>query len=205
MTHARPHNWIILAFSAAIALLSYRFLALGLDVAFESIPEHLSERRNWFGLHISAAPVALLLGAVQFFPRLRGMFPTAHVWIGRTYFAAILLAGVAGLVLAMGATERPMAVLGFVLLSGLWIVFTTRAVRHAIRGEVAAHRRWMTRSFALTFAAVTLRVEIPLLMVLGYENYAQMSPVLAWACWVPNLLLAEWIIRRAQRAAEAKA
>ena len=196
MTRARPYHWIILAFSAVIALMSYRFLALGLDVAFENIPEHLSERRNWFGLHIGAAPVALLLGAVQFLPNQRRKHPQVHVWIGRVYFVAIVLAGIAGLVLSFGAAERPAAALGFGLLSVLWIGFTLVAVRHALRRELAAHRRWMTRSFALTFAAVTLRVEIPLLMLLGFESYALMSPVLAWSCWVPNLLVAEWWLRR---------
>ncbi len=196
MTNARPIHWIILVFSALIALASYRFLALGLDLAFENIPEHLAERRTWFTLHIGAAPVALLLGALQFFPKMRMRHKQRHVWIGRAYVVAILIAGTAGLVLAAGAAERPSAALGFGLLSVLWIATTGLAVRHALRRELAAHRRWMTRSFALTFAAVTLRIEIPLLMLLGYESYAQMSPVLAWICWVPNLLAAEWLLRR---------
>ncbi len=64
--------------------------------------------------------------------------------------------------------------------------------------DVQSHREWMTRSYALIFAAVTLRLYMPLLdAVLGeYSGYA----LVAWLCWVPNLLVAEWMIRGPLRA-----
>jgi len=53
----------------------------------------------------------------------------------------------------------------------------------------------MIRSFALTFAAFMLRLQLPMLFALGMD-YPQASNVIAWACWVPNLSVAEWLVRR---------
>ena len=62
-------------------------------------------------------------------------------------------------------------------------------------GDVAAHQRWMVRSVALTFAAVTLRLCIPLSVVLGLP-FEPSYQAIAWLCWVPNLMVAEWACRR---------
>ena len=57
------------------------------------------------------------------------------------------------------------------------------------------HRRWMIRSFALTFAAVTLRLQIPVSQILGYD-FMESYRIIAWSAWVPNLILAEMYLRR---------
>jgi hypothetical protein len=56
------------------------------------------------------------------------------------------------------------------------------------------HRAWMIRSFALTFAAVTLRIYLPILEQLPVpfeDGYRAIS----FLCWVPNLLAAELYLR----------
>lgn len=58
-----------------------------------------------------------------------------------------------------------------------------------------AHRRWKIRNFALTFAAVTLRLYLPAAAALEVP-FATAYPAIAWLCWVPNLLVAEWLARR---------
>jgi hypothetical protein len=59
----------------------------------------------------------------------------------------------------------------------------------------------MIRSFALTFAAVTLRLYLPASQIAGMPFPAAYSAI-AWLCWVPNLLVAEWFIRAASVAPE---
>lgn len=123
---------------------------------------------------------------------------------GRIYALAVLVGGASGLVLAIGAEGGPVAAAGFGLLAVLWIGITGNAVRLAMRRDIAAHRHWMIRSYALTFAAVTLRIYLPFLIGLGGLDYAQSSIWVAWACWVPNLLLAQWwLTRTASNAARA--
>ena len=53
----------------------------------------------------------------------------------------------------------------------------------------------MIRSYALTLAAVTLRLYIPAALISGF-SFEAAYPAISWLCWVPNLIVAEWIIRR---------
>jgi hypothetical protein len=67
------------------------------------------------------------------------------------------------------------------------------AYRTIRAGEVAAHRRWMMRNFALTFAAVTLRLwMMTVTMVFGEISSYEIT---AWICWIPNLVIAEGLIQ----------
>ena len=55
----------------------------------------------------------------------------------------------------------------------------------------------MRASFALTFAAVSLRLQLPVLGLLRVDP-ALSYGVVAWTCWAPNLALAvAWTRRRA--------
>jgi len=181
--------------SGIIALASFRFLLLGLEQSFPDMPEQIRNQLTAFVLHISAAPIALAFGALQFYPKLRARRPALHRWIGRGYGVAILVAGVSGIVIALHAAGGSVVSTGFALLSVLWIGTTANAIRLAMAGRITEHRRWMVRSFALTFAAVTLRLYLPAFMLSGMD-YTAASPYLAWICWVPNLLFAEWWLRR---------
>ena len=61
----------------------------------------------------------------------------------------------------------------------------------------------MIRSFALLFAAVTLRIELPLL-ILWTGEFASAYVIVSWLCWVPNLIWAEWYIRRSRTRAASE-
>jgi len=180
----------------AIALVSYRFLALGLATAFPSMLGHITDRNLVFLMHIVASPIALVLGLFQFLPRLRETRPALHRWNGRAYGLAVLTGGIAGLILALGSFDRPVAALGFGTLAILWLGVTAQAVRSAMAGRIAEHRRWMIRSFALTFAAVTLRLALPFFFIFGGMNYPEASSYVSWLCWIPNLIIAELYLRR---------
>ncbi len=53
------------------------------------------------------------------------------------------------------------------------------------------------RNYSLTFAAVTLRIWLPLFIVLfGIEQFELSYAVIAWLAWVPNLIIAELFIRQ---------
>jgi uncharacterized membrane protein len=187
--------WLFAVLSIIVALVSYRFLVLGFEISFPGLQAHIVDRKLSFLLHIFASPIALALGVFQFVPRLRAKRPSLHRWTGRIYALAVLIGGLSGLALAIGSTERPVAAAGFGILALFWVSTTAVAVRMAMTGRIAEHRRWMIRSMALTFAAVTLRLALPLFFIIGDMEYAEASNYVAWLCWVPNLLLAEWFVR----------
>jgi uncharacterized membrane protein len=150
--------------------------------------------RPWLTLHAGGAGTALLVGMFQFLPAVRRR-PGLHRGMGRLYGASCIVGGAAGFVLAFGTTAGPVAAWGFGLLAPAWIYTTAQGWLSARAGRYAEHRRWMIRSFSLTFAAVTLRLYLPLGIGAGL-TFEQIYVATAWISWVPNLLLAELFIRR---------
>ena len=53
-------------FSIIIGLVSFRFLVLDMNLAFPDFAEHINNRNLTLLAHISAAPIALIIGAIQF-------------------------------------------------------------------------------------------------------------------------------------------
>jgi uncharacterized membrane protein len=155
-------------------------------------------------IHIGASAVALIVGAFQFLKPLRRRRPRVHRWIGRLYVAACVIGGLAGGAIALYSASGLVAGWGFFVLAVLWVPFTLLALAAALRRDFVAHERWMIRSFALTFAAVTLRLYLPVgAMTVGFDVA---YPIIAWMAWVPNLVVAEiWLRARAagQRAGSA--
>lgn len=147
-------------------------------------------------VHIAASAFAMVLGAFQFLKVLRQKAPTVHRWMGRLYVAACIIGGLAGGTIALSSTAGPIAGWGFFLLAVLWVPFTLLAWTSAMRRDFVAHERWMIRSFALTFAAVTLRLQLPAVGILDMD-FLPAYRVIAWSAWVPNLIVAElWIASR---------
>ncbi len=162
---------------------------------------HADLRPLAFFAHVGLAPLALLLMPFQLVPRLRARRPAVHRWIGRSYAVLVLLSGLGGLAMALGTEVGPVAALGFGLLAVLWLSTTAAGVWNVRAGDIAAHRQWMIRSAALIFAGVTLRLELPLLVASGLE-FPVAYTIVAWLCWVPNLLVAEWVLRGRSRPVE---
>lgn len=149
--------------------------------------------RPWLALHAAGAGTALMVGAFQFLPAVRRR-RTLHRWIGRIYASACIVGGAAGFLLAFGTTSGPVAAVGFGLLAPTWIFTTTQGWLTARARRFEEHRRWMIRSFALTFAAVTLRLYLPIGMMAGL-TFAQIYVATAWISWIPNLVAAELWLR----------
>ena len=184
--------WGFVAFlSIAMALFSYRYIPAVGPLAPDIVANLFA--RPWLNLHVAGAATALLLGSFQFIPALRRN--GTHRWVGRAYLLSCLVGGVAGLPLAFGATAGPIATAGFGLLAIVWLVTNTLGWRAALRRDFTAHRRWMIRSWALTLAAVTLRLYLVGAGVSGLpavEAYRAIS----FLCWIPNLIAAELYLRR---------
>ena len=149
--------------------------------------------------HVFAAAVALILGPLQFSSRLRTRRPVWHRWIGRGYLAiGVLLGGLAGLYLSMHAFGGVVAQLGFAFLAIAWLQTGLLAYLAIREGDLTRHRAWMIRNFALTLAAVTLRLYLPAAAGAGIE-FETAYPAIAWLCWVPNLVVAQWVVRSLSR------
>jgi hypothetical protein len=143
-------------------------------------------------LHFVGGGIVLLAGASQFHAGLRARHPKWHRGLGRVYVGGVLIGGVAGLYLAFQASGGLVGRFGFGLLAVCWLVSTSLALKYILQRNVQRHQCWMIRSYALTLGAVTLRVYLPLFLMLGLP-FEQAYPAIAWLAWVPNLIIAEWV------------
>jgi len=178
-----------------IVLYSARFSALGARAYPPDLAESFARRPWLIWLHVTAGPIALAAGPLQFLPALRGRWPAWHRRIGTAYVAGAAVLGGAGLALACFSAGGPVTHVGFGALAVGVLVTTGVAYRKARRHEYDIHRRWMVRSFALIYAAVTLRILLPMLVVAMHGEFLPGYRIVSWMCWVPNLLFAEWYLR----------
>ncbi len=186
--------FLLWSLSLLVALVSWRFLVLGVELSMPAMMHHMDGAKMAFYAHVFFAPVALAILPFQMSNRLRMSRQSLHRWMGRVYGVAILIAGVGGLIIAPDAATGTFAATGFFLLSALWLVTTGLAIWFAMNKRITDHRRWIIRSAALTLAAVTLRLQMPI--GVGVWGFEAAYPVIAWACWVPNLIVAEWYLSR---------
>lgn len=195
----RVGYWTMVVLAILVGLASYRYLAPGAPGGAPNILANRFTRLGALTVHAGFAATALVIGGFQFMRSLRTRRPALHRRIGTFYVICCLIAGAAGLTLAFGTTAGPVAGLGFGVLAALWMASTANAWRLAKARDHLRHERWMIRSFALTLAAVTLRLYMPLAALLGLD--AQQAYVaIAWLCWVPNLIVAELILASMDRA-----
>lgn len=184
--------WLLIALSLPIAFYAFAFqLGLAGSAEFQSRFAELPVFAAW---HVLGSGVALAIGGFQFLPGLRARRLAVHRWLGRTYLTAVLVGGAGGLIMASQAEGGLVGRVGFSLLAVSWLVSGWQAYAAVRRGDLTAHRIWMIRNFALTFAAVTLRAYLGTFTGVMGLTFAESYPLVAWLCWVPNLLVAEWLI-----------
>jgi hypothetical protein len=146
--------------------------------------------------HVLVAGVILLAGIFQLHPVSRKKFPRVHRWLGYFYVMGILFfAAPGGLVMSFFIDRGHPVLISFLLQTALWFYCTAMAFHRIRKRDIEAHRAWMWRSYALTFAAITLRVYI--FFISWSVNLAEPGAyaTLAWLSWVPNLIAAEIYIR----------
>jgi uncharacterized membrane protein len=188
-----------LAFGVAgYAVFAYGFLPLGSMVHPEMKANFLAHATGIY-VHAFSSIVALILGPMQFSAHLRQQYTNIHRWLGRAYLAVgVLVGGISGLYMSQFAYGGLMAKLGFAALALLWLYTGLRAYLAIRLGAIAEHQKWMIRNFSLTFAAVMLRLYLPISMASGAE-FSLAYPIIAWLSWVPNLAFAEWQYNAAQK------
>lgn len=178
---------------AGYAIVAYSLFPLG-SVAGPEFMDSFLARAPVLYTHVFASSVALLIGPFQFSRRLRDGHRSLHRWMGRVYLAVgVFVGGSAGLYLAQFAFGGPVARVGFSAMAVVWLYTGARAYMAIRRGDVSSHREWMKRNFSVAFAAVTLRLYMPLSFLVGVPVEIA-YPAVAWLSWVPNILVATYLI-----------
>ncbi|MCL6663102.1 MULTISPECIES: DUF2306 domain-containing protein [Paenibacillus] len=190
----------ILAFSiAGYAIVQYGVLkASDAGLVSFKLQKPNFELKPWIYvlyIHIVTAIFALIIGPFQLFMKPTNDRKRWHRLLGYGYVLSITVSGIVSVYLSLFATGGWIAGLGFMSLDVLWVATTLIATRKIMAKDIQAHKAWMLRSYALTLAAVTLRIWLaPLNLLLG--DFEAGFRVVAWVCWIPNLLVIEAVISR---------
>ena len=150
-------------------------------------------------VHIIGASVYCLLGAFQFAPALRRR-RRWHRIAGRVLVPFGLAAAVSGLWMTLFYARPPA---DDVLLTPIRLVFGAAMVACLVLGvtairrrDIAAHRAWMARGYAVALGAGTqVLTHLPWMVLVGQPTGTP-RVVLMLAGWVINLAVVEWALRR---------
>lgn len=149
-------------------------------------------------LHVAAAAVFAVVGAFQFSARLRRRRPGWHRGAGRVLVVAGLVVALSGLWLTVfypGAPGGAVAWLARLAAGSATAISITLGFAAIRRRDIAAHRAWMIRAYALAVGAGTQ----PFTQGIGEATFgtSQLSTALSVSSgWVINAAVAEWVIRR---------
>ena len=146
--------------------------------------------------HITAGGGALVMGLVQFWPKLRSFSWKLHRVIGLLYLMAILLSSICAVILAFSTAYEVNWAYAFSLQIwvGVWISSTAIAYYAALKRKFQLHQEWMVRSYLVTLAFIIsgLAVKLPYIQSLG--SFAEISPSLFWMGWSVPLYIYQVIL-----------
>ncbi|MCP2169857.1 DUF2306 domain-containing protein [Goodfellowiella coeruleoviolacea] len=159
--------------------------------------------------HVLFGTVAMVTACFQIWPAFRNNHRRGHRLTGRIYvFAGVLPAGLLGLYIGWHTAAGPSVRVANLVGSALWLVVTAIGLRAARQRRYGDHRRWMTRSFALTMSIVLSRVVNTVAMIvlmpqvdttfLGSAELMRYSAasIGPWLSPLLLLLLADWLLER---------
>jgi uncharacterized membrane protein len=205
MTSSTRADWLVPTFLIALSFIPVAAGATRL-VWLASGVEITPENARFFAapvpvvLHIMSVSLFCILSAFQFSPGFRRRRPGWHRGLGRLLVPCGLVAALSGLWLTQfyPPVEGDGPLLhGIRLVVGsamtLFIVLGIAAIR---RRDIARHRAWMMRGYAIGLGAGTQALtHLPWLLFPGIQGELTRA-LLMGAGWAINLAVAEWIIRR---------
>ncbi|MEM9141847.1 MAG: DUF2306 domain-containing protein [Bacteroidota bacterium] len=145
--------------------------------------------------HIFFGGLAMLVGWSQFSKRIRDAHLQRHRVLGKIYVFSALISGLCAIYIALYATGGLVATFGFIALGAVWLFFTVKAYLAVRHGDISLHQGMMVYSYAACFAAVTLRLWLPLLSIV-FGDFVTAYRIVAWLCWVPNMVFAYFWVRK---------
>ena len=189
---------LVASLLSALALLALWFIARSALPYFEFSQAHYGPyfwpRRWGLILHIAGGITALTVGLVQLWLGLTNRVAALHRALGKRYVGVIAVASIAGFYLALTIHGNPPYGSGLFFLCVAWVITTSMAVLAIRRRNVLQHREWMMRSYAVTFAFVTFRFGVDMLVAQGLE-VRDVQGIMAWGCWALPLLLLEPLLQ----------
>jgi uncharacterized membrane protein len=180
------------AFLAATLFVTYMKNTAAFDAA-SPMAQHYAPARGFLVAHAFFGGLAILLGIFQFSNRLRARYLKTHRTLGYIYVISVFISAPLAIPVALRIDTSSLVAASAVQSFG-WIVTTAIALYAVRHGNIAAHRRWMIRSypFAMVFTVARLIIPIPPVMAMGDTGIEVVVwSTVAMAAFLPGVFL-EW-------------
>lgn len=146
--------WISLGLTALFVFITSEVLLVADYPMYHAYRLQVIADRHLLVPHTLSGIFALLIGPVNFSSRIRQRHLQLHRVLGRIYVVSVFVGAFTGIALAAGRPGLP----GTSMQAAAWMVCTTAAFITARNRQIVQHRRWMARSYAVTFTFVSSRV-----------------------------------------------
>jgi uncharacterized membrane protein len=158
--------------------------------------EHIQPFKWYLFAHGVAGACALLLAPLQFSDRLRRKYVQLHHRVGYIYVLGTAIAAPFGFYIQY-FHERMGSPRSFSFAAATqatsWILTTSIAMIMILQGKTEAHRRWMTRSFAVCLVFLEVRAVEG---ITGWDTLSvSVDETVVWACNVFTLLAADMVLQ----------
>lgn len=146
--------WTLLGLTALFVLITSEVFLVADFPMYHAYRLQVIGDRHLVIPHALCGLLALLAGPLQFSSRFRLRHLKLHRLLGRIYVFSVFVGASTGIALAAGRPGLP----GTSMQAAAWIVCTSAAFITARNRQIVQHRRWMARSYAVTFTFVSSRV-----------------------------------------------
>lgn len=146
-------------------------------------------------IHIIPGGLFMILAPLQFIPKIRSRYPLFHRLSGRIIFVLGLIIGITALVMSFVMTIGGLVETTATITFAIFFLFSLiKGYYHIRRHEVALHREWMIRMFAIGFAVATVRPIVGMFFALSHLSPNQFFGIAFWTGFMLHLIAAEtWI------------
>lgn len=146
-------------------------------------------------IHMVLGIAFVLIAPLQFVPRVRKAFPRVHKVIGRLSLAFSVVLFVTAWIFAFNITytglQEQIPTVTYTVIYA-WLIYM--ALKNIRAGNVARHREWMIRAFAMMMGISATRVWFALFLKTTETTSDQFFSSILWLGLGVNLLIAEiWI------------
>ena len=206
------HPWIVPLLLVVAAFLAFSvppYLTLDSSLSRLAPPEGNHIYYPLLVAHVLFGTVAMATACFQIWPAFRARHRRGHRITGRIYvFGGALPAGLLGLYIGWHTVAGPSVRVANLVGSALWLTVTIIGLRMARQRRYGDHRKWMSRSFALTMSIILSRVINVIATIAltpqvdttfgGSEELMQYSALSigVWLSPLLLLLLTEWLLDR---------
>ena len=164
----------------------------------------VQEFNRWFAthpiltlVHIVPGSLFFILGPFQFSSRIRARYTRFHRWSGRLVALTALPVGLSGLLFGVVFPfGGPLASSAIFVAGATFLLAVTRAFIAIRRHDVARHREWMIRMFAIGLGISTVRiVGLVLLPIIPTRSLELRTGLSFWIGFAFTFAAAEFWVR----------